>query len=68
MRKAVNSFVNGDGNHTYFSIPTPWSANAVIGISHAYGGKTAFELGLATKEQFAFWGHAVEPFDSDNGT
>ncbi|MEX3949956.1 polymorphic toxin type 22 domain-containing protein [Paraburkholderia sp. EG287B] len=46
--KSVNAFLNGDGNQAYISIPTPFGANMVGAITHAYGGSTALELGIGT--------------------
>jgi len=61
--KSVNDFLNGDGNQAYISIPTPFKANVVAAITHAYGGSTAFELGVSTPGELNFgvtpWSHGV---------
>ncbi|SCU74660.1 hypothetical protein CNECB9_1940023 [Cupriavidus necator] len=43
---AANSFMNGSGNQIGVSVPTPFRFNIVGGITHAYGGATAIELGI----------------------
>ncbi|WP_153074165.1 polymorphic toxin type 22 domain-containing protein [Paraburkholderia bonniea] len=58
---ATNSFLNGDGNQGFISIPTPFKFNVVGAITHAYGGATAIEFGLGTPGGFGFgvtpWSH-----------
>lgn len=44
---STRSFLKGDGNQAYVSIPTPWGVNAFLGITHSYGGSSALELGIA---------------------
>jgi len=43
----VNDFLNGDSNQFAVSIPTPLPLNAVVAVTHSYGGATAVELGVA---------------------
>jgi filamentous hemagglutinin len=38
--------MNGAGNQISVSIPTPFRFNVVGGITHAYGGSTAIEIGV----------------------
>ncbi|AXL53901.1 hypothetical protein DSC91_007564 [Paraburkholderia caffeinilytica] len=45
---STSSFLNGNSNQFYVSIPTPLDMNAFIAITHSYGGSTALELGVAT--------------------
>jgi filamentous hemagglutinin len=60
---ATNSFMTGDGNQVLVSIPTPWDVNAVLAITHAYGGRTAIEIGVAPPSSLSFgvspWSHTV---------
>jgi hypothetical protein len=44
----TKSFLNGNGNQAYVSVPTPWKINVVGAITHSYGGGYAIELGIAT--------------------
>lgn len=51
---STNSFLNGDGNQAYISIPTPLDMNAYLAVTHSYGGSTALELGVASPGKLAF--------------
>lgn len=58
----TNSFINGDGNQAFISIPTPFRVNGYAAITHAYGGATAIEFGVASPGRISFglmpWGHS----------
>jgi filamentous hemagglutinin len=60
---AANSFLNGDGNQAFVSIPTPFEFNVVGAVTHAYGGSTAIEFGLGSPGAIGFgvtpWSHGV---------
>ncbi len=56
---STNSFLNGDGNQAYVSIPTPWDANLYMAVTHAYGGSTALEVGAALPGRLSF---GLSPF------
>lgn len=62
--KATNSFMAGDGNQISISIPTPFRFNVVGGITHAYVGSTAIELGIGTPGPVSGgltpWSHSTE--------
>ncbi|OLL31544.1 filamentous hemagglutinin [Burkholderia sp. SRS-W-2-2016] len=55
----TNSFMNGDGVQGFISVPTPFNVNAFLAITHAYGGNTALEVGVATPGSTSF---GVSPF------
>ncbi|WP_011296283.1 hemagglutinin repeat-containing protein [Cupriavidus necator] len=61
--KAANSFLNGDGNQAFVSIPTPFKFNVVGAVTHAYGGSTAIEFGLGSPGTIGYgvtpWSHGV---------
>lgn len=60
---ATNSFLNGDGNQAFVSIPTPFPFNVVGAVTHAYGGATAIELGIGSPGGRSFgivpWSHST---------
>jgi filamentous hemagglutinin len=66
--KSVNDFLNGDSNQAYISIPTPFKVNVIAALTHAYGGSTAFELGVSTPGELNFgvmpWSHGVPVIQS----
>jgi filamentous hemagglutinin len=59
----VNDFLNGDGNQFAISIPTPLPVNAVVAVTHGYGGATALEVGVAPlgppSISITPWSHSV---------
>jgi filamentous hemagglutinin len=55
----TNSFMNGDGVQGFISVPTPFDVNAFLAITHAYGGNTALEVGVASPGSTSF---GVSPF------
>ncbi|MFC6311225.1 hemagglutinin repeat-containing protein [Paraburkholderia dipogonis] len=59
---STNAFMNGDGNQIYVSIPAG-KVNIMGAITHAYGGSTAFELGVTTPGGLTAgvvpWSHSV---------
>ncbi len=56
---STNSFLYGDGNQAYISIPTPWKGNLYMALTHAYGGSTALEVGAALPGKLSF---GLSPF------
>ncbi|TCW83135.1 filamentous hemagglutinin [Burkholderia sp. SRS-46] len=63
---ATDNFIHGDGNQFLVSVPTPLPFNVVAAITHAYGGATAIELGIASPGDPAVsvtpWSHATPIF------
>jgi filamentous hemagglutinin len=59
----TNDFLHGDGNQFMLSMPTPLLVNAVVAVTHAYGGATALELGIASPGPISAsitpWSHAA---------
>jgi hypothetical protein len=55
----TNSFMNGDGAQGFISVPTPFDVNDFLAITHAYGGSTALEIGVASPGSTSF---GVSPF------
>ncbi|WJF91788.1 polymorphic toxin type 22 domain-containing protein [Paraburkholderia bonniea] len=55
----TNSFMNGDGVQGFISVPTPFDVNAFLAITHACGGNTALEVGVASPGSTSF---GVSPF------
>lgn len=55
----TNSFMNGDGVQGFISVPTLFNVNAFLAITHAYGGNTALEVGVASPGSTSF---GVSPF------
>ncbi|WP_454725880.1 MULTISPECIES: hemagglutinin repeat-containing protein [Cupriavidus] len=66
---AANSFLNGDGNQAFVSIPTPFKFNVVGAVTHAYGGSTAVEIGLGSPGTIGFgvtpWSHGAPVTNGD---
>lgn len=60
--KSTNSFMNGDGGQVFISVPTPFRFNGYAAVTHAYGGKTAIELGISSPGALSFglmpWGRS----------
>ncbi|MDR5815745.1 polymorphic toxin type 22 domain-containing protein, partial [Caballeronia sp. LZ033] len=50
----TNSFMNGDGVQGFISVPTLFNVNAFLAITHAYGGNTALEVGVASPGSTSF--------------
>ncbi|WP_414447224.1 polymorphic toxin type 22 domain-containing protein [Burkholderia sp. 22PA0099] len=55
----TNSFMNGDGVQGFVSIPMPFSVNAFLAITHAYGGNAAIEIGVSNPGSTSF---GISPF------
>jgi hypothetical protein len=51
---AVNSFLGGDANQAFVSIPTPWRVNLFGAITHSYGGAYALELGVGNPGKLSY--------------
>ncbi|WP_187363096.1 polymorphic toxin type 22 domain-containing protein [Massilia aquatica] len=51
---STNSFLAGSGNQVFLSVPTPWRVNAIVAVSHAYGGAYALELGVGSPGKLAY--------------
>lgn len=66
--QATNNFMNRDGNQFMLSVPTPVGPNAVVAITHAYGGPTALEVGVATPGPISVsvtpWSHSTPIINS----
>ncbi|MFM0072239.1 polymorphic toxin type 22 domain-containing protein [Paraburkholderia sediminicola] len=62
--KATSSFLLGDGNQTFISIPTPFKVNVSGAITHSYGGATGIELGVGAPGPLTYgvqpWGHSTQ--------
>ncbi|WP_249359778.1 polymorphic toxin type 22 domain-containing protein, partial [Cupriavidus sp. 2SB] len=61
--KAVSSFLTGSGTQAFLSVPTPWNVNAVVSVTHAYGGRSALEFGVSPRSKISFgaspWSHSA---------
>ncbi|CAB3748099.1 hypothetical protein LMG29739_00476 [Paraburkholderia solisilvae] len=59
---STNSFMNGDSNQFYISVPAG-HVNLVGAITHAYGGSTSIEFGVAPPGGFSAglvpWSHST---------
>ena len=51
---STNSFLTGDANQTFVSVPTPFKINFFGAITHGYGGSTAFELCVGSPGPISF--------------
>ncbi|VVE30858.1 filamentous hemagglutinin [Pandoraea capi] len=62
--KGTSSFLAGDGNQMFISIPTPFRVNVSGAITHSYGGATGIELGIGTLGPLTVgvqpWGHSTQ--------